>query len=152
MSIPITMENTIYTLIWICTIEWVPVLLQAVKLYILSKGSHSAVTIHLIDIIRTSDAVLSIFLYMVWILCHQGVLTMSDRGPLVPQLTPNPDNISKIERTASLALITKKYDANLGVNRMKNGDATAVSVKHKWYSFTSIMYYLKDVLHRKKIL
>ena len=56
---------------------------------------------------------------------------MSDRGPLVPQLTPNPDNISKIERTASLALITKKYDANLGVNRMKNGDATAVSVKHK---------------------
>ncbi len=36
-----------------------------------------------------------------------------------------------------------KYDANLGVNRMKNGAATAASVKHEYYSFTIIMDYLK---------
>ena len=55
---------------------------------------------------------------------------MSDEGPLVPQLTPDP-NISKIERTISLALIMKKYHANLGsVYPMKNG-ATAASVTHK---------------------
>ncbi len=55
---------------------------------------------------------------------------MSHGGPLVPQLTPNPEKISKIERTASLALIMKKYHGNPGVNWMKNGIATAASVKH----------------------
>ena len=68
---------------------------------------------------------------------------MSDGGPLVLMLTPNPENISKIKSTASLALILKKYHANLGVNRMKNGTTTAAFVKHKCYSFTIIMYYLK---------
>ena len=67
---------------------------------------------------------------------------MRDGGPLVLQLAPKPENISKIERTASLALIMKKYRANPGVNRAKNGAATAASVKHKCYSFTIIMYYL----------
>ena len=70
---------------------------------------------------------------------------MSDGGPLVLKLTPNLDKISKIERTASLTLIMKKYHANPGVNRMKNGVATAASVKHKCYSFTIIMYYLNTV-------
>ena len=70
---------------------------------------------------------------------------MSDGGPLLRQLTTNPENISKIERTASLALIMKKYRANPGVNRTENGAATAASVKHKCYSFTIIMYYLKEV-------
>ena len=37
----------------------------------------------------------------------------------------------------------KKYRANLGVNRVENGAATAAPVKHKCYSFTIIMYYLK---------
>ena len=59
---------------------------------------------------------------------------MSDRGPPVPQLTPNAENISKIERTASLALIMKKYHANLGVNRMENGAATAASIKDICYT------------------
>ncbi len=59
---------------------------------------------------------------------------MSDGGPLVPQLTPNPGKISKIERTASLALIMKKNCANIGVNRMRNGEAIAAPVKHKSYS------------------
>ncbi len=68
---------------------------------------------------------------------------MSDGGPLLLQLAPNPETNSKIERTASLALIMKKYHANPGVNRTDNGAARAVSVKHKCYSFTIIMYYLK---------
>ena len=68
---------------------------------------------------------------------------MSDGGPLLRQLTPNPENISKIERTPSLALIMKKYGANPGVNRTENGAATAASVRNKCYSFTIIMYYLK---------
>ena len=51
---------------------------------------------------------------------------MSDRGPLVPQLTLNPKNIFK--NPPSLALIMKKYHANLGVNRMENGAAIAASV------------------------
>ena len=55
---------------------------------------------------------------------------MSDGVPLEPQLTPDP-NISKIERTISLALIMKKYHANLGVHLMKNGGATAAPVTHK---------------------
>ncbi len=73
---------------------------------------------------------------------------MSDRGPLVPQLTPNLENIS-IGRTASLTLIKKKYHANLGVNLMKNCVAAAAYVKFKCYSFTIVMafsypmYYLK---------
>ena len=37
----------------------------------------------------------------------------------------------------------KKYLANPGVNWMKIGAATAASAKHKCYSFTIIMYYLK---------
>ncbi len=36
----------------------------------------------------------------------------------------------------------KKYLANPGYNQMKNGVATAASIKHKYYSFTIIMYYL----------
>ena len=56
---------------------------------------------------------------------------MSDEYPLVPQLTPNPENISRIERAVSLAPIMKKYYANLGVYRMKNGTATTASIKHK---------------------
>ena len=67
---------------------------------------------------------------------------MSDGGPVLRQLTPNPKNIQKIERTVSLALIMKKYHANPGVNRTENGAATGASVKHKCYSFTIIMYYL----------
>ncbi len=70
---------------------------------------------------------------------------MSDGGLLVPKLTPNPGKIFKIERTASLALIMKKFCANIGVNRIKYGSATAASVKHKCYSFTIIMYYLKVI-------
>ena len=46
--------------------------------------------------------------YVVRVFYNQGVLKMSDGGPLVPQLT------------ASLAVIMKKYHANPGVNRMKN--------------------------------
>ena len=38
---------------------------------------------------------------------------MSDGGPLVLKLTPNPEHISKIKRNASLALIVKKYHATL---------------------------------------
>ena len=72
------------------------------------------------------------------------VLKMTDGGPLVPQLAPNLENISKIERTASLALIMRKYHANPGVNRAKSRAATAASVKHKCYSITIIMYYLKN--------
>ncbi len=49
-----------------------------------------------------------------------GVLKTSDGGPLVPQLAPNPDNIS-------LALIMRKYHAN------------PASIKRKCYSFTIIM-------------
>ncbi len=33
-----------------------------------------------------------------------------------------------------------------GVNRTENGIATAASVEHKCYSFTTIMYYLKIVM------
>ena len=44
---------------------------------------------------------------------------------VVPQLAPNHKNISKIERTVSLALIMKKYHANPGVNRTENGATTA---------------------------
>ncbi len=67
---------------------------------------------------------------------------MSDGGPLVPKLTPNPESITKTESIASLTLIMKNYYADLGVNRMINGAATAASIKHKCYSFTIIMYYL----------
>ncbi len=58
---------------------------------------------------------------------------MSDRGPLVPELTPNPENTSKMDRTTSPSLLMKKDHANLGDNWMKNGAATATSVKHKCY-------------------
>ncbi len=69
---------------------------------------------------------------------------MSDGGPLVLQLAANPENISKIERTASIGLIIKKCHVHPGVNRTENGAATAASVKPlKCYSFTIIMYYLK---------
>ena len=42
----------------------------------------------------------------------------------------------------------KKYRANPGVNRTENGGATAASVKHKCYSFTTIMYYLNYMATR----
>ncbi len=75
---------------------------------------------------------------------HTGFKDAEPPGdPLLLQLAPNPKNILNIERTVSLALIMKKYHANLGVIRMKNGAATAASAKHKCYSFTTIMYYLK---------
>ena len=60
---------------------------------------------------------------------------MSDEGPLLPQLAANPKMFSQIKRTASLALIMKKYNANPCVNRTGNGAATAASVKHKCYSY-----------------
>ena len=75
------------------------------------------------NMIRASDAVLWI-LYRNW--------------PLIPE------TIKKIERTPSLALITKKYHAILGVHQLKNGVA---SVKHKCNGFTIIMYYLQSVCH-----
>ena len=55
---------------------------------------------------------------------------MSDGGPHVLQLTTNLENNTKIERSVSLALVMKNYHANLGVNRMKNGAATAACIKH----------------------
>ena len=71
---------------------------------------------------------------------------MSEGGPLVPQLTPNLENISKIERTTSLALIMKKYRANLGVDRMKNGAATAASAKFKCYNSTIITTIIRQCM------
>ncbi len=54
---------------------------------------------------------------------------MRDGGLLVPQLTPNLENISKIDMTSSLALVMQKYHANLDFNQMENGSSTAASVK-----------------------
>ncbi len=56
---------------------------------------------------------------------------MSDRVPLVPKLTPNPENIKTITGTMSLTLIMKKYYTNIRVNRMKNGAATVSKETHR---------------------
>ncbi len=60
---------------------------------------------------------------------------MSDEGPLVLQLAPNRENISKIERTTSLALIMNKYHSN---------HEDYVKIKIKTIKIGTILIYVKD--------
>ncbi len=46
------------------------------------------------------------------------------------------------QRTASLALIIKKYYANIGANRIKGEATTAAFMKYKCYGLTAMGYYL----------
>ncbi len=85
------------------------------------------------------------FLTFYWVRGHFEVT----RGP--PQLMWDPlrssltTNVSKNECTASLALITKSYHVNFGVNRMIIKGARAASIKKKAAPLPAVGQYVYTI-------